>query len=169
VEQKHLSSLQNIHVAVLVPSSCISKYGYESILKPLISDLRTLETEGMSIKTDADSKTIKGTIATISADNLAAHDIGGFRKTFSSGHVCRFCMITHDNLSNFQSESDTDFPPLRTADVHADHVAAVSMDSALASSYGVRGDCAFSSLDSFCTVRALPPDIMHDLLEGVIP
>ena len=54
------------------------------------------------------SKTVKGRIGTISADNLVAHDIGGFRKTFSSGQVYRFCMITHENLPKFHSESDHD-------------------------------------------------------------
>ena len=43
--------------------------------------------------------------------------------------VCRFCMITHENLSKFHSESDHDFPAVPTADAHADNVAAVAMDN----------------------------------------
>jgi len=30
-------------------------------------------------------------------------------------------------------------------------------------------DCPFSELDYFCTVTSFPPDLMHDILEGVIP
>ena len=32
------------------------------------------------------------TVFCVSADNLAAHGIGGFVESFRTGHVCRFCM-----------------------------------------------------------------------------
>lgn len=39
---------------------------------------------------------------------LALLGTGGFRKTFSSGQVCRFCIITHGKLPKFHFESDHD-------------------------------------------------------------
>ena len=34
--------------------------------------------------------------------------------------------------------------------------------------YGVAKDCAFAVAAGFSAVESLPPDIMHDCLEGVI-
>ena len=35
--------------------------------------------------------------------------------------------------------------------------------------YAVHGNCAFDVLPYFDVIKCLPPDVMHDLLEGVIP
>lgn len=35
--------------------------------------------------------------------------------------------------------------------------------------YGVNGPSPFSELNYFDVTKAFPPDIMHDLLEGVFP
>ena len=35
--------------------------------------------------------------------------------------------------------------------------------------YGVFGDCAFDKLEYFNVINCVPPDLMHDVLEGVIP
>ncbi len=43
----------------------------------------------------------KGSVQCVIADNLAAHGIGGFVESFSSGSVCRFC--TGDK-SEFQTK-----------------------------------------------------------------
>ena len=31
-------------------------------------------------------------------DNLESHSVGGFRTCFSSGSICRYCHIQHDEL-----------------------------------------------------------------------
>lgn len=35
--------------------------------------------------------------------------------------------------------------------------------------YGIRGGCVFDQLDYFDVTTSLPPDGMHDFLEGVAP
>lgn len=42
-------------------------------------------------------------------------------------------------------------------------------DQNLVKEYGVKGSCVLNELDHFHSVSGFPPDIMHDLLEGVIP
>ncbi|CAF4608406.1 unnamed protein product, partial [Rotaria magnacalcarata] len=37
------------------------------------------------------------TFTTMAADNLAAHEVGGFQQSFSSGYICRRCLITYEN------------------------------------------------------------------------
>ena len=42
------------------------------------------------------SVTVHGTLVAVSADNLAAHLLGGYRALHSSIRRCRFCMATAD-------------------------------------------------------------------------
>ena len=46
---------------------------------------------------------------------------------------------------------------------------AVQLNPGNSGVYGVNGSCALSELQEFEVTKCLPPDIMHDLLEGVIP
>ncbi|XP_078495299.1 uncharacterized protein LOC144742535 [Ciona intestinalis] len=159
---KHSASLKNILLALLIESKKLKTIGYHTALKPLIKDLQFLQEKG--IITCDGAHTLYGTIATLSADNLGAHELGGFRKCFSSGRICRFCMCLHSELK--QKTCEEDFV-LRNPTTHAQHVSGVEMDSTLSCAYGVLESCAFSSVIGFSPVTSLPPDIMHDCMEGV--
>lgn len=46
----------------------------------------------------------------------------------------------------------------------------VSQDSTMAKEYGVKGSCPLSErLQHFHVVDGYPPDMLHDLLEGIVP
>uniref|UniRef100_H2Y2P4 C2H2-type domain-containing protein n=1 Tax=Ciona intestinalis TaxID=7719 RepID=H2Y2P4_CIOIN len=163
---KHCSSLSNIFAAILVTSSLLEVYGFSSILEPLIKDLKQLEREGLALRVSENSHRVFGTLATVSADNLGAHDIAGFRKCFSSGRICRFCMCMHNEL---KTKKDEDSFVLRTSATHNMYVSYVQKDPSLTSAYGVARSCPLAELSGFCPTSAFPPDIMHDCMEGVIP
>ena len=91
---KHWSSLSNIHLALLFKYKYVKQFGYDRLLTPLLSDIQTLETEGIAINVDGKSVRVYGSIVTFSGDNLSSHDLGGFSTCFSSGRVCRQCMVT---------------------------------------------------------------------------
>ena len=164
---KHTSLLQNIFLALIVESRILKTHGYSVVLKPMIDDIKTLEVNGIVFQPNGSTNTVRlcGSLATISSDNLGAHDVAGFRKSFSTGRICRFCMCLHSEL--LLKHSENDFTP-RTPDIHKLHVAAVENDSSLKPVYGVAKDCAFAVVAGFSAVESLPPDIMHDCLEGVI-
>ena len=103
---------------------------------------------------------------TLSGDNLSMHGIGGFSPSFSSGRVCRHCSVSYNNLSVTRSEEDC---VVRTSAIHEFQVQSVLADNNLKSVYGVYGECCFSCLHYFDPVSCLPPDVMHDLLEGFMP
>ena len=113
-------------------------------------------------------KKIFGNIATVSADNLGAHDLGGFRKClcFNSGRICRYCMCMYNDLLIKHNESKF---RLRTPLMHELHLQAIKQDRSLIRAYGVVSKCNLSDLIGFSPATAFPPDIMHDCLEGVIP
>ena len=97
---RNLSSLRNISLLLVIEAKKLKKHGYQKVLDPLIADVKSLETDGIVIYDIHNGKDCQvfGTIATVSADNLGAHDLGGFRKCFSSGRICRYCMCLYDEL-----------------------------------------------------------------------
>jgi len=105
VEKRYTSSLRSIHVALLVRSNLVKKYSLDVIFERLVNDLQVLEISGITIQVNEVQTTIYGSLASLSADNLACHEVGGFRKTFSSGRICRNCLC-FENRNDFFSEND---------------------------------------------------------------
>ena len=57
---------------------------------------------------------------------------------------------------------------MRSPELHAYHLAAIEAYETN-SVYGVIGPCAFNKLPNFDITKSFPRDIMHDIMEGVIP
>ena len=163
---KYRSALRHIHLLILVKHRLVKTYGFEKILEPLIFDLQKLQSDGIELCFEGRTYNIKGGLATISADNLSSHALGGFSCSFSNGRVCRFCMCHYEDLSDTISEEDC---TLRTKTTHSHHLECVKADPKSKSVYGVNGPCPFSHLKYFETTQAFPPDVMHDFLEGIAP
>lgn len=92
-ESNFKSQLRFIHLCILVKNKLLQRYSYRDILRPLIADLHTLNVHGLRLNASGQSVHVKCALATISADNLAAHSLAVFTCCFSSGRVCRFCMV----------------------------------------------------------------------------
>ncbi|XP_064474117.1 uncharacterized protein LOC135388470 [Ornithodoros turicata] len=156
------SKVNDKHLVLLAKMSSVNSHGLKKIMEPLVNDIKRLETEGILVR----GRRLTGTVLYITGDNLASHQIGGFRMCFSSGAMCRFCMATRDEI-NLKWE-ERDFTP-RTPSAHARHVTLVESDPSLSKVYGVNRESCLNELSSYDATRSLPPDIMHDLFEGVIP
>lgn len=166
IEVKFLSNLKNIHLLAVIPSSLVKKFGYSKLLKRLEQDLVILENEGISFSVEGINYEFKGGIGCLIGDNLGSNDIGGFRKCFSSGRICRFCLCLYDDIFiKFHPAYFT----MRSPEIHQLHINAVKNDSTLVSAYGVRCEPPFEKLNSFNAITSLPPDCQHDFLEGIIP
>ncbi|XP_065666537.1 uncharacterized protein LOC136087522 [Hydra vulgaris] len=168
IEEQHISQLQNINLCILVKEKFIKKYKtYKQVLRPLIQDLLTLQNEGILATVDGKQIRLFGGIATISADNLSAHALAGFRRVFNSGRFCRQCMTSYADKNRVMTECDT---RIRTDEMHHYHLAAISGQGLISSSmYGVEKRCPLLDLSYFNVTQSFPPDIMHDVLEGIIP
>lgn len=169
VEQKHLSALRSIHVACIAKSVHVKKYGLDKVLERFMKDILILESEGIQVSINGKLEVLFGSLATVCADNLASHEIGGFRGCFNSGRICRFCMVCYDKIKLYSSETNDAYPKLRTQKEHDSHTESVLADGTLAGVYGVNKKAALGSLECFHATTSLPPDCMHDMLEGVIP
>lgn len=100
------------------------------------------------------------------ADNLGAHSIAGFVENFSGDYFCQFCTAKRCDSNSHSVASG--FFGLRTKAVHAEHVKKASENNT--QYLGVKQDCVFAKrLSHFHVVSGFPPDIAHDLFEGIVP
>lgn len=156
------ATLKSIYLAVLCKAVDVKKYGYEAVLEPLLTDLVQLEEEGLFIPVFG--KKIRGTIVGVVADSLGAHSIGGFLENFSGSHVI-------SELSDFQGkEVRTGSFQARTKQEHSLNVQAALESPTLSHCFGVKRQCALTSkLKYFHVLSRYPPDLLHDLFEGIVP
>ena len=163
------SKIAHIKLAVLAKRVDVDKHGLAAILKPLIADLKVLETRGVFV--DSLESYLKCAIIFVAADNLGAHFIGNHFQSFSRliKRFCRYCLITHDQLRE-EPCNHPDSYLWRDQVTHAHHVQQVAISDANKQLYGIKGDCILSEeLDTFHVSRGLPPDPPHDILEGILP
>lgn len=159
------SVLMNIHLAALFYTEDLKKYGFEKILKPLISDLKVLETNG--IKLPFVDEPVFGTVIQVTGDNLALNSLLGFVESFSATYWCRFCLTTKDETQVKFTEAEPGLT-LRSKELHAEHCKALQDEDAQPFVYGLKKDCVLNALQYFHSTENFAVDIMHDLLEGVV-
>lgn len=155
------SALSGIHLLLLVKDKHIATYGFSKILEPLITDVRILANHGITVN----GNLVKGSVFIFTGDNLSSHRIGGFKCTFSQGRICRYCMALRTETDYKHLEVDF---VLRSPEGHKHHLSMLSAGLPTLSLYGVKEPCALLC-PGFDPTLHLPPDIMHDLLEGVLP
>jgi hypothetical protein len=165
IETRYWSSLSNIHLALLCKYSDMKKVGYQKIMPPLLDDVKILEQEGIILHIDGRPFQVFGSIVTFTGDNLTTHATGGFNSSFTSGRIRRQCMVTKMQTRNVHTEDDC---MLRTKEVHNYHVRSVEMDPSLLSVYGVKYASPFADLSLYNPVLFFPPNVMHDVLEGMM-
>lgn len=77
---KLTTKLKHIFLISLCKSMILldPKYSYEDILKPLVEDLKNLSNDGIPVDVNGSPLRISGAVATVSTDNLGAHQPGAF-------------------------------------------------------------------------------------------
>ncbi|CAM4647907.1 unnamed protein product [Leuciscus chuanchicus] len=108
IDKKYTSKLENIYLSSLIRHRYIEEdlTNYNNLFQPLIEEVTSLETEGVTLSCNGESRRFYGTVVTISADNLSAHSLIGLKRNFSHGRICRFCMATKENITTKFKEED---------------------------------------------------------------
>ena len=57
-----------------------------------------LLSNGISLKVDQIEIKYKACVHFISADNLSAHNLGGYQMSFSCSNMCRHCLVKYYNF-----------------------------------------------------------------------
>ncbi len=160
------STLTSVYLALLCKANDIKRFGYAEVLKPLLDDIAILEQDGILIPVLG--KTVKGTVYCVVADNLGAHSVAGLVESFSGPYICRFCLGEHVDFQEKEVRSGAFH--IRTKEDYSVHVKALQANPALHHCFGVKRPCPLTEkLSHFHMVEGYPPDILHDLFEGIIP
>ena len=163
----HLRTIGNIQLVMVFKEKLVNKYGYEKIFQKLKRDLMDIENEGIKIELPFVTN-LRASLIAYLGDNLESHAIGGFSKCFSSGSVCRNCLIKYDDLQERPHDySDEGSYERWTREKYDNIIHSIENDEVqVVETHGITGGCVFNSLREFHATQNFPLDIMHDLLEG---
>ncbi|CAF4135388.1 unnamed protein product, partial [Rotaria magnacalcarata] len=170
---RHKSSLNTVHLLLLCTRNDFEDQRNRRILfRKLSEDLKHLENNGLILPGDVNPTYF--TISTLCADNLAGmlrfntltHELGGFTCAFNYGYCCRYCLTNHRDMKTRYNETQVLIRTTTSHDLQVKQVRNVPGDKKI---YGINEESILSILPSFHPVISLPPDIMHDILEGVMP
>ncbi|KAF7647295.1 hypothetical protein LDENG_00174680 [Lucifuga dentata] len=155
----------NVHLTALFYTEDLKTYGFDNIPKPLIDDLKILETEGIQLPFI--EQPLFGSVIQVTGGNLALNTTLGFVESFSATHWCRFCLTCKKDIQSVYTE---DYPGLilHSVEIYNEHCKALNEDSSLSSVFGVKKSCVLNSLKYFHSANNFAVDVMHDLLEGVV-
>jgi hypothetical protein len=159
-----------MHLLAIFYDHQLERYGYNVLLRPIVEDFKKLEA-GVNMCINGKNEIIRGTLTAIVADNLACHSVAGLKAAF--GHKvfrkCRFFLATEDQIQSLYSYIHF---IRRTQSDHEEYCNALLQESIaehISMVYGVKFNSILNELSYFNVTYGCPPDIMHDLLEGVVP
>lgn len=156
--------MASIYLSVLCKNDDVNSYGYDKIFQPLLQDLKTLEDLGVYVPLFGES--LQGTVFSVVADNLGAHSVAGFLQCFSVQYYCRICTGSSSDIQ-LHSVASGAFS-LRSKELHQTHVGQVKDTGSSCS--GVKKKCVFTkNLSHSHVIFGYPPDLAHNVFEGIIP
>lgn len=154
------SKLDNIQLVALCYEKDVNTFGFPAILKPIINDIKYLETTG--IETCMNTM-FKGTLIAMVGDNLGSHQIGGFLQLFNTNsYFCRYCYC-----KEFSNPNYNEVLKLRSKFLYEiDADTAEALDTPF---NGIKSSSALNDLNFYHVCNpGLPPCLAHDLFEGVV-
>ena len=92
------SQIDRLQLALIVKEKILKKYGYDRVYQTFMEDLKRLE-NGIKIDKPV-PRLVKCGLLLHAADNLEAHEVGGFSTCFSSKSVCRWCHVQYNDLQS---------------------------------------------------------------------
>ena len=161
------SQVKHIFVVALFRAAYFKSYRVE-ILGHLASELKALEETGFQAQHRDKIVQVRARLVFVVADNLAAHSLAGFTESFrGSKLICRYC---HATTSDIQSKfSAVDFSA-RSKEGYQKDLAELEKSAFCRkkrSACGINARCELSILQTFHVLDSFPPDISHDIFEGV--
>lgn len=172
--KKYRSGSNMINLFAVVRSENVSIYGFDMILEPLLHDLKKLSVPaGHSIHLN-DGKTIliRASLVAYVADNSAAHQAIGLKESVGGAfRKCRFYNADYNAMQNGFREEE--FEP-RSLEGHLEQWNAINeapqaLKDYYKTAYGINRKSILTEFPHFDMFKQTPADVMHVLLERVIP
>uniref|UniRef100_A0A1X7TQV0 C2H2-type domain-containing protein n=1 Tax=Amphimedon queenslandica TaxID=400682 RepID=A0A1X7TQV0_AMPQE len=163
------STVRHIYLLSIAYTLDIEKYGIDEILKPFMNEIKEFEEDcGCEISVNGFSQYLRGSLSVCCADNLASQLLGGFKALNAALRKCRWCMGTQ---SLIQTEFREQYFLRRDRNSYKKHCQYLDgpLHDHLSTTYGISRNSILNSSKYFHCADGLPPDCMHDVLEGVLP
>lgn len=161
------SHVEHIHLVALFHVIDLKNFGqtFNTILYPIIEDIKRLEEEGLVINNNI----MFGSLATVAADNLGLHIAFGFLESFGKSlYYCHHCNM---HKTEAQTSVEENVSLLRDAQEQE-----LTFFENKRKTYergkdamGLKRYSLLNSINHFDTQKNMSLDMMHDLLEGDIP
>lgn len=104
IDVKFRSNLKSIFLLSIFYNHQVHAYGLNLLLKPIVDELKQLEI-GSNFKIGGRVKMMFGTVTIFTADNLAAHQVAGFKIGFAKAfRKCRYCLATDCDIQSHFSD-----------------------------------------------------------------
>lgn len=172
IPPKYRSKLSAINLLISVNKIKLNKYGFEAVMKPFLDDMDKLF-RGYFFTINGKEQLCFGNVILCIGDNEGQHQIGGFKVGIGFAlRKCRRCFATAEDIRGNLK------PTLFVNRSKQEHCRVCQIIETLPNgtakdqiqvNYGIIGRSALSFLNDFDVTKQLPNDIMHDLLEGVVP
>lgn len=139
--------------------------GINNVLEVIVNELNELESRGIETIT---GEILKGGLFNMIFDNLGANMCLGLNESFNSHYYCRICLQKKEVC---QRKTREDLSTMRTRAHYDDILVQIKRNADIdpKNTFGIKSPCVLNSLKSFHFVQSPSLDIMHDILEGVVP
>lgn len=165
IPYKYRARMQSIFLIAVANTDDIKQFGIDKVLEPIVAELNTFSSTGFDISLNDSKITVKGCLAALVADTLAAHQLTGFKEGVGfSYQKCRTCLCTFAEMNEKFMESDFEMRNIQThIQVHCQNIQETTVLT------GVNRKSHILDVKYFNIFCSTPHDIMHIVLEGCLP
>jgi len=161
------SCFSNVHLVSLCYAPDLKTYGYAAVLSKFVTEMKRLSLEGFTGNFPGlGTQRVYVSLLQVACDNLALNGLLGYIESFSVDYFCTICYATQEQI---QCKFYEDEYELRSVVKHANDVAQIASSNALTHCHGVKLDCILHQIPGFHATQNFSLDIMHIVLEGIIP
>ena len=158
MDAKFRSACNQMQIALLCRSAYIKHFGLQTILRPLINELKEISTVGFRIN----NAVHKARLLYVCGDHLGHHSIGVFQTNFSSGYFCEFCSVTMAEIRDKSISVSNSFPCRSKEEYSA------LCESNQFGQLGIVRPSILNEVPGFHILDQLLPCLGHDWFEGVV-
>lgn len=166
---KYNSCFANVNLLALCYSEDLKRHGFDPILSKFVEEINLLQRDGIDVQLSTLGMcTVYASLCQVTCDNLALNAMLGFIESFSCDYFCTICYATQDSIqTKFRAE---DFEKRTISSYNADLMnLPAAQRSGKNHCRGVKHYCVLNNIEGYHVTGNHSLDIMHILLEGIVP
>ncbi|XP_057308112.1 uncharacterized protein LOC130645999 [Hydractinia symbiolongicarpus] len=172
IPPKYWSKLASMTLFAMVKKKILDKYSFQDVLSPFFKEMEQFK-NGVDFLIDGKLQKCFGKVLLCPGDTEGQHQIGGFKVGVGFAYrKCRFCYALEADVRN---NVDPGCVNQRTSSVYMQEFDAIEnapnerIKGQLQTTYGLNSRSCLGKLCNFDVTKQFSHDIMHVVLEGVLP